>query len=182
MRKKVPLYTFCGSKMDLNNFDATGMTIEEIARGLGNLCRYNGQVKEFYSVAEHSVILSRYFQIQGEGLSLQRHALMHDAAEAFIGDIVYHLKAMMPDFKEMEGRILDSIYKEFNLQPTEEEEKLLHEADRCICIDEMYHLMGAIDPVVFKNGRQPLHVKPDAWPPAIAIDEFIKRAKHLKLC
>lgn len=182
MRKKLPLYTICGSQVDMNNFNAKGVTIEQIATGLGNTCRYNGQVRKFYSVAEHSILLSQYFKEQGHPQRMQIFALMHDASEAFIGDIVYHLKAEMPGFKEIEERIINEILPEFGIFPSEEEEELLHVADRCICIDEMYHLCAAIDPILFTNGHQPLHIQPAPLTPEEAIEAFIVEAKRLNLC
>lgn len=182
MNKPIPLYTFCGSKMDLNNFDAEGVTIAQIARGLGNLCRYNGQVRSFYSVAEHSILLCHYFKDKGCSVEMQQFALMHDASEAFIGDVVYHLKPMIPGFKVMEENILEEIFGKFSIYPDTDEEDALHKADRAICIDEMYHLCAAVDPILFENGHQPLHVQPVPLTPKAAITAFIVEAKRLKLC
>lgn len=182
MYKSVPLFTFCGSEMDLNNFSAEEVTIEQIATGLGNTCRYNGQVRRFYSVAEHSVLLSQYFRDQGYPKSMQVFALMHDSSEAFIGDIVYHLKSEIPEFKVMEWRIIEKIFDKFSIYPSTDEEEALHQADRRICIDEMYNLCKNIDPVLFEKGYQPLHVEIQALPPEEAIASFIIEAHRLKLC
>jgi hypothetical protein len=66
--------------------------IEDIARGLANTCRYGGQVKRFYSVAEHSVLVHDLLQERGAGPDTLCAALLHDAAEAFLGDVVSPLK------------------------------------------------------------------------------------------
>lgn len=83
--------------------------IEDIAWSLSNICRYNGHCK-FYSVAEHSIYASQY---------LSRYALeglMHDAAEAYIGDISTPVKQLLPNIKKIEHRILKCIAEKFNLE------------------------------------------------------------------
>src|SRR5258708_39476115 len=64
--------------------------IEDIAHGLANICRYAGQCKRFYSVAEHSILVSQTAK------GFEYEALLHDAAEAFVGDISRPLKQMLP--------------------------------------------------------------------------------------
>lgn len=92
------------------NPEETPVTIEDIALGLSNTCRYAGQVNRFYSVAEHSVLTSYLVP-----LSLAMEALMHDAAEAFIGDMVKPLKEICPDYQAVEERVERAIFKQFNL-------------------------------------------------------------------
>src|SRR4051812_16341267 len=67
--------------------------IKAIAHALSNLCRYTGHSKRFYSVAEHCVLVSRLvdprFAFEG---------LMHDASEAFCGDVASPLKKLLPGY------------------------------------------------------------------------------------
>lgn len=85
--------------------------IEDIAYSLSNLCRYNGHCNKFYSVAEHSVYTSQYvsseFALEG---------LLHDAAEAYIGDIASPVKKIIPDVKKIENKILKCVSKKFKLK------------------------------------------------------------------
>jgi hypothetical protein len=84
--------------------------IEDIAHALSNQCRYAGHSPCFYSVAEHSVLCAR--QAPPE---LQLTALMHDAAEAYMPDMVRPLKEMMPLYGEMEKGVEAVIARKFGL-------------------------------------------------------------------
>jgi hypothetical protein len=83
--------------------------IEDIAHGLANICRYAGQCKRFYSVAEHSILVSQTAK------GFEYEALLHDAAEAFVGDISRPLKQMLPDFKRIEAEVERAILERFGV-------------------------------------------------------------------
>jgi uncharacterized protein len=84
--------------------------IEDIAHGLGRICRFGGHTRDFYSVAQHSVIVSN---ILPEELALA--GLLHDATEAYIGDMVRPLKYSVPQYMLIEDRLWDVIAARFNL-------------------------------------------------------------------
>jgi len=83
--------------------------IEDIAHGLANICRYSGQCSSFYSVAEHSILVSE----TAKGFELE--ALLHDAAEAFLGDITRPLKQMLPEYKRIEADVERAILDRFGI-------------------------------------------------------------------
>ena len=84
--------------------------LEDIAHGLAMTCRFAGQARRYYSVAEHSVYVSQLVPPE-----LAWDALMHDAAEAFICDMAKPLKVMLPDYKVVEQRVEKAIAERYRL-------------------------------------------------------------------
>lgn len=77
--------------------------LDDIAHGLSLVCRYGGQCRQHYSVAQHSVLVSRVLaEWEPENYALQLHGLLHDAAEAYIGDVVRPLKVNLPLYRTLE--------------------------------------------------------------------------------
>lgn len=66
--------------------------IQDIQHALSNICRFNGHCREFYSVAQHSVHVSELLARNGYGVPCQLVGLLHDASEAYLGDIIRPLK------------------------------------------------------------------------------------------
>lgn len=110
------IQTFTGIKFDILNPTIEMICIEDIAHGLSNICRYGGQSKNFYSVAEHSWWISIEL-LKGLNPQFQLAGLMHDAAEAYIGDMVRPLKhsGMMEFFRETEDCIEELICEKFQI-------------------------------------------------------------------
>lgn len=92
--------TMSGQKFFINNpvFD-----IKDISHALAHQCRYTGHCKQFYSVAEHSLLVARITEDLGLGDPFE--GLMHDAAEAYLSDIAAPWKAFLPDYKALETKI-----------------------------------------------------------------------------
>lgn len=90
--------------------DPRDFDITDIAQALSNICRFTGHLPRFYSVAQHSVIAS---QIVPEHLAFE--ALMHDAHEAYVGDVNSPLKALLQDYKAIETRVEQALRTQFKL-------------------------------------------------------------------
>lgn len=107
------MLTGSGRIFDLYNPTMDMVDIEDIANALGKQCRWNGNIPEFFSVAQHSVMVSWLAPNH-----LAYAALMHDAAEAYIGDIISPIKIMLADFfKKIEHRIELVIFNKFGIAP-----------------------------------------------------------------
>lgn len=110
--------------------------IQDIAHALGSLCRYTGHCRDFYSVAEHSVEVSK--------LVPPEHALcalLHDAPEAYCNDIARPLKRNMPEYKGIENRIWEAVADRFKL--ARDMPAVIHAADNAILAVEIKLLMKA---------------------------------------
>jgi len=102
--KSIKTITYSRKLIDITKINQ--FNIYEIAHCLGNLCRFNGHTMEFYSVAQHSFICS---EIADDEYKLQ--ALLHDSAEAYLGDITTPIKEVLgKDFKKLEEDLLIRIF------------------------------------------------------------------------
>lgn len=103
-----------GTFVDLLKPKADTIHPEDIAHHLGMLCRYSGGVRRFYSVAEHASLVADLIEWQGHDRGMVRAGLLHDGAEAYLGDVISPLKFAMR-YREAANRgILDP-----SLDPTD---------------------------------------------------------------
>lgn len=146
--------------------------VADIAHALSMQCRYNGHVRRFYSVAEHCVLMSRVVSPENA-----LWALLHDATEAYVGDMIRPLKLHMPDFQAAEDQVMLAIAEKFGIDPEMPDE--VHEVDARILLDERAALMSAPAADWGLNDLRPLGIDIPAWPPARAETAYLVRLDEL---
>lgn len=104
-----------GRYFDLADPRPDQFEFDDIAGGLANICRFGGQLPRFYSVAQHLFNCHRVAAGRGCSAEERRAVLMHDAAEAFIGDCVKPLKVMLPDYAKVEARVEACVAERFGI-------------------------------------------------------------------
>lgn len=85
---------------------------QDIAQALSRIPRFNGHTHQFYSVAQHCVLASQLVPPE-DALA----ALLHDASEAYIGDMISPIKALLPGYRIIEQRIGVAIAERFGIDP-----------------------------------------------------------------
>lgn len=110
--------TATGINLEIDKPSPSLIEIEDIARGLSNISRWGGQSRERISVAQHSCIVAHLAPHP-----LRPVALMHDATEAYLGDVIRPIKNIIkPLYKPLEDAWTSAIFERFNLDV-----KQLHE-------------------------------------------------------
>lgn len=104
-----------GRLLDLRRLSEEDIFIEDIAWGLGRTLRYGGHILENYTVAMHSIVASYYVP---EEYALE--ALLHDAAESYVGDIIWPVKALFPELEAFENMLALKIMKRFGVNTQSE--------------------------------------------------------------
>lgn len=130
--------------------------IDDIAHALSQVCRYNGHLFDFYSVAQHSLLVEAYSTRamlkenpnieEGSLRKFRLQALLHDAAETYLPDMPSPVKQFLPDFKVLEKKVMAQIFRCFNIP--ENIHAIIKEVDRDIRILEMRYMQS------WKEGKE----------------------------
>lgn len=166
------MQTFTGQKFYPLDPNPTEVDPIDIAHGLSLLCRYNGHVDRFYSVAEHCVLMSRTVT--------PKHALwalLHDATEAYVGDMIRPLKHHMPAYRDVEDRVMAAIAARFGLAGAMPAE--VKDADSRILLTERAALMSATRHAWVIDDLTPLPVTVNGWQPQYAEQQYLSRLVEL---
>jgi len=132
--------TYTGRRFDLIDPQPETICIRDIVQGLSHCCRFTGQVSRFYSVAEHSVNVA--FLLPDH---LRMIGLIHDAAEAYYGDVNTVLKSLLPDYKALEKRAQAVIYDKYIGRAPD--------PDECLALKRMdLRMLGAEARVLLAEG------------------------------
>lgn len=138
-----------GRRLDLLNPSPLDIEIEDIARGISRVARWNGQTSGEYplSVAQHSVIVAELLKSYNENIEIkwQLAALLHDAAEYIISDMITPLKSFLgEEYIQLEEKIQSAINIRFSLpgEIPKKIYKLIKNCDRQTAFIEAIQLAG----------------------------------------
>jgi len=161
-----------GNYFDFSCPEQSTFTITDIATALSRIPRFNGQTPRHYSVAQHSVHVSRIVP--------KEHALaglMHDASEAFMGDLAAPLKSLLPDYCDLEHRVQRAIFDRFNIAwPMPDSIK---RADLVMLRTEQRDVLDSDDIWAPTQSVQPLAWRLPEWGQTHALMKFVQRFKEL---
>lgn len=168
--------TFHGGKFFPLAPKAADVDIADIAHGLAMTCRYGGQCKHFYSVAEHCVHVS-YMVDPKYAL----HGLLHDSAEAWLGDMPRPLKHQpeMKVFRDAEAAVELVVAEALGLKWTAEIHEAVKEIDNRILADEVLQLQPVPELYADVLQQKPLGVPMQCWNPSEAEVRFLQRYYEL---
>lgn len=173
--------TNSGRRIYLSNISVDDICIRDIAHHLTKICRYGGALplNYHYSVAQHSILLTTYAREKGFNEEIQKALLMHDATEAYLGDIVSGLKSLLPDYINIELKIKLLIAKKYSICVSPNTEKIIKELDTRILLDEAM----AFVPSHYKHFTEQLHnLKPLGVSPAVEYDQHNTYSLFLLNC
>lgn len=103
--------TITGTKISIHNPTVDMINVNDISHGLSRICRFGGHVNQHYSVAQHSLLVALIGPPR-----LMRVAILHDAAEAYIGDVIKPLKNILGTaYTDIEDRFEKVIFEKFSV-------------------------------------------------------------------
>jgi 5'-deoxynucleotidase YfbR-like HD superfamily hydrolase len=165
----------------VNPLDAAASDIDpaDIARALANLCRFGGHSRGFYSVAQHSAIVCDLLEERGATPDELMAALLHDAAEAYLGDLPHPLKhrsELGAAFRVAEKRLETVIAERFALPDATARVKPLDRAllaaERRVFSEVSWHWPEL-------DGAEDLELEIEPWAPERAREEFTRRYERI---
>jgi len=128
--------TCSGGRFDVANPRAEDVRIEDIAMSLAQTCRFRGHALRWISVGWHSVVVHGVVAMLRDDHQVRLAALLHDAAEAYVGDMPRPLKLAFPEFVRAEARVQQVIHRRFGLQPSEDVMLLIRKVDNQTLLEE----------------------------------------------
>lgn len=148
-----------GNWIDVLNPRPEDIYLSDIAGGLSKICRFHGQTNGFYSVAEHSVLCAVLAEQRALDPVLVRAAFLHDAHEAYIGDIPTPIKALIPGIEEVSRHLDQAVAKQFAIDPDLFYSPDIKEIDHLALSVEAYEFMSLTTPG-FKESLRPADQHP----------------------
>jgi len=139
--------TYTGNHFEPTDPDPEMIRIEDIAHALSLICRGNGHVKTFWSVAQHCINCANEARARGLSDRMILACLLHDASECYMSDIPRPFKKELPEYRAQEERLLDMIWEKFlGSVLTPEEQKQLKEIDDVMLWYDLKNLLNETPP------------------------------------
>lgn len=163
--------TLHGSRrVDLRLLSGEDIRLEDIAHALANLCRFVGHVRGFYSVAQHSLLVTAMLGHDADK-TLRRKALLHDATEAYLADLPRNVKHApeLQGYRRLEADLNRRIMERFSL-PVEDDPR--------VKASDIF--VGDMEWQQFMNDA-PYGIHIVSWGPEQAKAEFLKTAAELEV-
>lgn len=161
-----------GDFFDFKNPRDHEFDIKAIAHALSNLCRYTGHSKRFYSVAEHCVLVSRLVKPE-----FAFEGLMHDASEAYCGDVASPLKKLLPGYEKIENGVQEAIATYFDLKYPWPED--VHLADKRLYVTERQSISNTGKDALWFTDLEPADIEVKGLAPRSAYELFMNRYEEL---
>lgn len=161
--------THSGETFDFSAPALEAIHIRDIAQALSQICRFTGHTRAFYSVAQHSVLVSHIVPPE-QALA----GLLHDAQEAYVGDMSTPLKMCVPDFRVVEDRVWQAVATRFGVDPVlplevKHADLVLLATERRDLLARDGRLWDSLDNIV------PMMDRIDPWDPPQARARFLER-------
>lgn len=171
------LLTYSGRYVNPAEPDQAEFHITDIAHALSQICRFGGHTRQFYSVAQHCVLVSQMVPVD-----YRLQALLHDAAEAYYGDMVQPLKGLpsMRPYRDYEQMLQTRLFDAYGVSPSADSNAAVKHADLQMLATERRDLMAPdMLPWLILAGIAPRHASISPMMPQSAEALFLKRFKEL---
>ena len=170
------MLTYTGKKIYPLRVRSEDICLLDIAHSLAQKCRFTGHTRAFYSVAQHSVLVSRHTYPR----RLAAWGLLHDAAEAYLPDVCSNIKHRFPLIVKAEKRILKAVAERFGLPRLSKADVVeIKRADVLACYWEGRRLMPLGHNAQWDGPGPERVIQIVPWPAVEAERRFLRRAKAL---
>ncbi len=177
--------TYTGVKVYPDDLYSLDITLEDIAHHLTKIQRFGGALSldKSYSVAQHSILMA-LVALDWYNVDVARACLLHDATEAYLGDVVSPLKTVLDSYQELETKLHNLISEKYNINQEQAVKILVKELDTRILLDEARELVPMQYPVFCElyDKIKPLNIVIDGdLNPHKVKEKFLRLCKELNI-
>jgi 5'-deoxynucleotidase YfbR-like HD superfamily hydrolase len=176
--------TIGGKQISYLNPQPEQISITDIARGLSNVCRFTGQISQFYSVAEHSChIYDIVRKKENYVYDMGYIALLHDASEAYMSDLPSPLKNICPHYMSIESKIMAVILEKYGLYSEAHRNGFIKRIDMQMLRTEVEFFSHNTSLFSEEFLLQEVFddIKIQCWDPERAYSEYLSRFENVEL-